>query len=62
MTINTKASIENYHHWIALGSLGLLGLILGFTGLADFSQWGNEYYQAAVKSMMGGWDNFFFGA
>jgi 4-amino-4-deoxy-L-arabinose transferase-like glycosyltransferase len=62
MTINTKASIENYHHWIALGSLGLLGLILGFTGLADFSQWGNEYYQAAVKSMMGGWDNFFFGS
>jgi len=44
---------------LSLGPILLLAAILDFFRL-DQEGWGNEYYAAAVRSMLQSWHNFFF--
>ena len=61
---NMTASIQsparqNYLTWAALALIILLGAFLRFYQLGAASL-GNDYYAAAVKSMLTSWHNFFF--
>lgn len=46
---------------IALATVLILALVLRLWGL-DQNRWGNEYYTAAVRSMVMNWHNFFYTA
>ena len=50
-------------HWHRVVLAGVLGLA-AFLNLwrLDQNGWANEYYSAAVRSMLGSWSNFFFGS
>ncbi len=50
-------------HWHRVALIGVLGLA-AFLNLWRLRQngWANEYYSAAVRSMLGSWSNFSFGS
>ncbi len=46
-------------HWIALGIIVILSAFLNLFQIQE-EGYGNEYYAAAIKSMLTSWHNFFF--